>query len=42
MLLIEFPLGKTVRKLLAGPMAPNVNLSVCGGQPARYCANVFR
>jgi hypothetical protein len=42
MLLIEFPLEKTVLKLLARLMAPNVNLSVRGSQPARYCASVLR
>jgi hypothetical protein len=42
MLLIEFPLEKTRPKLLVGPMAPNVNLSVRGSQPTRYYADVFR
>src|SRR6185437_6560034 len=36
------PTGEDRPNLSAGLMAPNVNLSVCGGQPARYRASVLR
>ena len=42
MLLIEFPLEKTVLSCQRGQMAPDVSLSVCGGQTAGYRASVFR